>query len=87
MSIYITQQQKEEWEAKYKHYLELRDEVAALGHTHRRSTINGMLSVYDDILSKAIVLPIEEDVEDVIYKHNMSEYKNIYPNGVIIKQS
>jgi hypothetical protein len=86
MSIYITQQQKEEWEAKYKHYLELRDEVEALGHTHRRSTINGMLSVYHDLLATSTVLPIEESWEE--FDAALLSYirDEEYPNGVIIKK-
>ena len=83
MSIYITQQQKEEWETKVSELKSIRFEDKENFDWDRGNVVE--LNLYEELLSKSTVLPVEEDIEDVIYKHNMSEYKNIYPNGVIIK--
>lgn len=81
MSIYITQQQKEEWEAEI-----LTLSLKSVGLTFNLEKENFL----KELLSKAIVLPVEKswddtlsntEVTDCIYSNKMN-----YPNGVIIKQ-
>lgn len=75
--IYLSQQKKKELEAK----------IAEL--EHKNNVIGGItykevLNVYKEILSEAIVLPVQESWEIAINRETILNIS--YPNGVIIKQ-
>jgi hypothetical protein len=79
MGIYITQQKKEEWEAKVVEYAD--GEYSGLKDTLHK--------LYRNLLSESIVLPVEESWEDVeLYPlDNESQFEKTMSlkNGVIIK--
>lgn len=81
MKFYITEETKQEIEAK----------IAELEYLFERegekfdSRDSGKYYLLKEINSSATIIPVEKDMEDVIYKHNMDEYRNTYPNGVIIQ--
>lgn len=81
MSIYITQQQKEEWETEVTN---LKQASIGLNFNIERQYF------LEELLSKAIVLPVEESWEDTLSNTEVTDciYSNKmnYPNGVIIKQ-
>lgn len=85
MSIYITQQQKEEWESNV---LKIETELRTLPLTDGLKDI-GKIEVYKELLSKAIVLPVETTWGHIIFSdtdETVDAEKN-YPNGVIIRKS
>lgn len=76
MSIYITQQQKEEWEA----------EIADL--KSKSINFNAILErqyFLEELLEKAIVLPVEESWDEFYMYTDDLYYTKDYPNGVLIK--
>ena len=83
MSIYITQQQKEDWETEVT---KLKQASIGLNFNIERQYF------LEELLSKAIVLPVEESWVHLSRKTNGSDYgipssvSESYPNGVIIKQ-
>lgn len=80
MSIYITQQQKEEWEAEI-----LTLSLKSVGLTFNLERENFL----KELLSKAIVLPVEGSWDDILSSTEVTDciYSNKmnYPDGVIIK--
>ena len=89
MSIYITQQKKEELEAKMVELIN-KSERSLLGDWHWHQ---GRINMLNDILNESIVLPVEESWDnrfDALYDAaNESELmyylsQNL-PNGIIIK--
>jgi hypothetical protein len=88
MSIYITQQQKEEWEAKVA---ELEEKLNRIYGDFSKPnggvyfTWKTQIKTYKEILLMATVLPIEESW-DGFDKINLPFKKLQYPNGVIIKK-
>lgn len=76
MSIYITQQQKEEWEAKITD-LEGKRAKLPIYMTHLYAGYGTEMSIYREILSKATVLPVETEWD-------IDRLANYYPNGVIV---
>ena len=87
MSIYITQQQKEEWEQIVDGIQRNYNQSVSEGDIMRAGIEHYELKIYKDLLSKATVLPIEENWEEfdaALLSYTRDEE---YPNGVIIKQS
>jgi hypothetical protein len=89
MSIYITQQQKEEWELKINS-LQLAVKTSETAQDYIRAGLeHAELKIYQELLSKTIVLPVEESWEDTLSNTEVTDciYSNKmnYPNGVIIK--
>lgn len=89
MSIYITQQKKEELKAKMVELIN-KSEKALLGDWH---WYQGRINMLNDILNEAIVIPVEESWEnrfDALYDA-ANECELMYylsqnlPNGIIIK--
>jgi hypothetical protein len=89
MSIYITQQKKEELEARISELETIRNESSS----DNNDWYLGRIKVLKEILSEAIVLPVEESWDnrfDALYDAaNESELmyylsQNL-PNGIIIK--
>jgi hypothetical protein len=89
MSIYITQQKKEELEARISELDTIRNESSS----DNNDWYLGRIKVLKEILSEAIVLPVEESWDnrfDALYDAaNESELmyylsQNL-PNGIIIK--
>lgn len=79
MSIYITQQQKEEWETEVTN---LKKASIGLNFNIERQYF------LEELLSKAIVLPVEESWTKVEIWTNMLDKYQIefmYPRGVIIQ--
>lgn len=84
MGIYITQQKKEELEAKMVELIS-KSERALLGDWH---WYQGRINMLNDILNEAIVLPVEESWSDTpIWQHDgiREHFEAEYPIGVIIK--
>lgn len=89
--IAITQQQKEEWERELKKLNSAFCIDQLEGHF-----ISGQMFVLEELLSKAIVLPVEEHwgivgnksmqalIDDKV-KEGQGIFEVNYPNGVIIK--
>ena len=83
MSIYITQQQKEEWETEVTN---LKQASIGLNFNIERQYF------LEELLSKAIVLPVEESWNVIgentgtFYDDDGLVLKSHFPNGVIIKQ-
>jgi hypothetical protein len=77
--IYLTQKGKQEIEAK----------IAELENTHKESSSDnndyylGGIEELEEILSSAIILPVEESWESVS-DYITSIEQSYYPNGVII---
>jgi hypothetical protein len=87
MSIYITQQKKEELEKELKFVKEgiHRSYMSSMGTTGDRLYYKGKQDALNKILSEAIVLPVEESWSK-FYNNSDSLYnQEDYPNGVIIK--
>lgn len=92
--VYITQQQKEEWEAKIN---ECNNTLANLENIPRERrnkewdishTVNKiMLEVYSTLSLNSTILPVEESWDSVefCYEYALEELEEQYPNGVIIK--
>jgi hypothetical protein len=81
MSIYITQQKKEELEARISELDTIRNESSS----DNNDWYLGRIKVLKEILSEAIVLPVEESWDE-FYNNSDSLYnQEDYPNGVIIK--
>lgn len=83
MSIYITQQQKEEWETEVTN---LKQASIGLNFNIERQYF------LEELLSKAIVLPVEDSWDSFGEKCGIKHIKGDadvlieHPNGVIIKQ-
>ncbi len=83
MSIYITQQQKDEWESEISRLEYIFEQEGEQFDTKD----SGKYHLLKQILSKAIVLPVEEDYILSSCTDNLFEtLVNNYPNGVIIKE-
>jgi hypothetical protein len=89
MSIYITQQKKEELEARISELDTIRNESSS----DNNDWYLGRIKVLKEILSEAIVLPVEESWDnrfDALYDA-ANECELMYylsqnlPNGIIIK--
>jgi hypothetical protein len=86
--MYLTQQQKKEIESKI---LDLKKEIDIAfdkKHDNLAWVYSGQCSVLEDIVSKAIVLPVEESWSDTsIWQHDgiREHFEAEYPIGVIIK--
>lgn len=79
--IYLTEEAKQKLEAKIDRLIKNAKDYKRKGHTHRRTGALGSISVLQDVLSSAVVLPIEEGWHKTYGKNNFETY----PNGVIIK--
>jgi hypothetical protein len=78
--IYLTEQGKQEIEAK----------IALYERLQYKSAIHiGELNLLKEILSSATILPVEESWEEIFSIHGMSKvitnFSSIYPQGVIIQ--
>jgi len=89
MGIYITQQKKEELEARISDLDLFIQDNKDKGYYSLECFHGGRKMIYNEILSEAIVLPVEESWEDVeLYPpDNESQFKKTMSlkNGVIIK--
>ena len=84
MSIYITQQKKEELKAKMVELIN-NSERSLLGDWH---WYQGRINMLNDILNEAIVLPVEEswEITKRTQLYDLPHFlKRAYPTGVIIK--
>jgi hypothetical protein len=85
MSIYITQQKKEELKAKMVELIN-NSERSLLGDWH---WYQGRINMLNDILNEAIVLPVEESWESLPFGHYRNDAidicKDKFSDGVIIK--
>lgn len=85
MSIYITKQQKEEWEDSIK-------EFYIIAYESNDEKWKGKALMLEELLSHAVVVvPVEKSwdktVPDGIEEDTIFDYiKNKYPKGVIIKK-
>jgi len=79
--IYLTQEGKQEIEAKIA---ELENYTYATQNIRIEGQNSGMLEILEDILSSAIILPVEESWESVS-DYITSIEQSYYPNGVIIQ--
>lgn len=79
--IYLTQEGKQEIEAKIA---ELENYTYATQNIWIEGQNSGMLEILEDILSSAIILPVEESWESVS-DYITSIEQSYYPNGVIIQ--
>ena len=82
--IYITQQKKEELEAKIAELETIRNESSS----DNNDWYLGRIKELKEILSEAIVLPVEESWSDTpIWQHEgiREHFEAEYPIGVIIK--
>ncbi len=83
--IFLTPEGKQEIESKIAN-LEQQIKISESFDDKIRAGIETFeKKVYEEFLSSATILPVEKDIEDVIYNHNMSEYRNTYSQGVIIQ--
>jgi hypothetical protein len=74
--IYLTQEGKQEIEAKIALY----EYCTLLPHQV------GELKIYKEILSSSTILPVEESWDNAIDTHDVENaFMKHYPNGVIIK--
>lgn len=78
--IYLTQEGKQEIEAKIA---ELENYTYATQNIRIEGQNSGMLEILEDILSSAIILPVEESWGNCD-KNNLLFKQVQYPNGVII---
>jgi len=81
--IYLTEQSKQEIEAKIAELETIRNESSSDNNDYYL----GRLKELEEILSSATILPVEKSLNDIpisvlMAKQNLSEY---YPNGVIIQ--
>jgi len=81
--IYLTEQSKQEIEAKIAELETIRNESSSDNNDYYL----GRLKELEEVLSSAIILPVEKSLNDIpisvlMAKQNLSEY---YPNGVIIQ--
>lgn len=98
MSIYITQQQKEEWEAKIAELVKFFVKGDGSMSQQELAPYSLEFKYLKELLDKSTVLPVEESWEVVgdkslqaLIDDEVKEGEGIfqvhYPNGVIIKQS
>jgi hypothetical protein len=73
--IYLTEEGKLELEDKISEIEKVNKLAGELANT-------ALVNVYKEILSSAIILPIEENWYDV---SKSVVFENIYPNGVVIQ--
>ena len=68
MSLYITQQQKEEWEFKIAELksINAKETLFSNGGILSIAIINERKEFYENLLAKAIVLPVEENWEATV---------------------
>lgn len=83
MRFYISQQTKEELEAEIA---KLKKEIKFLTAKDAYENI-GKLSVYEQILSNSIVLPVEKSWNHFYGIVDGIDTKSFYPNGVIIQKN
>ncbi len=81
--IYLTEQSKQEIEAKIAELETIRNESSSDNNDYYL----GRLKELEEVLSSATILPVEKSLNDIpisvlMAKQNLSEY---YPNGVIIQ--
>ncbi len=81
--IYLTEQSKQEIEAKIVELETIRNESSSDNNDYYL----GRLKELEEVLSSATILPVEKSLNDIpisvlMAKQNLSEY---YPNGVIIQ--
>jgi hypothetical protein len=83
--IYLTQQAKEELEAKIAELKNVVEKYQECKNWMWFDTI-GQLEAYKEILSSATILPVEESWDNAIDTHDVENaFVKHYPNGVIIK--
>lgn len=82
--IYLTEEGKLEIEAKIGK-LEQRKKVLDIDNFDGFNNISAAISVYKEILSDAIILPVEESWKIVAVQTMMSPATESYPQGVIIQ--
>lgn len=82
--IYLTEEAKKEIEAKIAELEVKRDEAAEDGNEAYANNCIGQIFAYYEILSLAVVLPIENSWEDVNYLYD-GVRKELFPNGLIIQ--
>jgi hypothetical protein len=87
--IYLTKQGKQEIEAKIAN-LEQQIKISESSDDRIRAGIETFeKKVYEEFLSSATILPVEESWEEIFSIHGMSKvitnFSSIYPQGVIIQ--
>jgi hypothetical protein len=81
--IYLTQEGKEELEAKIA---ELDECIEDLKDEIMKDYFIGKKTLLEEILSSATILPVEESWDNAIDTHDVENaFNNYYPNGVIIQ--
>lgn len=88
MSIYMSQQKKEELEKEISTIKKSIEISESLGDKIRAGIETHELKIYEKILSKSIVLPVEESWKLTVVavpEFQKQSLKRLYPNGVIIK--
>jgi hypothetical protein len=94
--IYLTEQGKQEIEAKIaelEQYAHEESDIDGIQFSDADSfdigERNGKILKLKEILSSAIILPVEESWEEIFSIHGMSKvitnFSSIYPQGVIIQ--
>lgn len=79
--IYLTEEGKREIEAKIS---ELQSELSNDSNPFTSTDTNSRLSLYKEILSESIVLPVEESWDMAVDRETILNIS--YPNGVIIRK-
>jgi transcription elongation GreA/GreB family factor len=86
--IYLTEESKKEIETKIA---ELQEHLAIkqkdfTNHKHLCGFLDGQIDLLKEILSSAIILPVEESWDNAIDTHDIENaFVKHYPNGVIIQ--
>jgi hypothetical protein len=89
--IYLTEEGKKEIEAKIAELENRKDYVGYryVNNPYGNGTLTGQIKIYKEILSSAIILPVEESWDNLSAIRNRLDNlkfaKEIYPNGVIIQ--
>jgi hypothetical protein len=84
--IYLTQEGKQELEAKISALEEKRNQDKADFNWDRGNLVE--LNTYKEILASATILPVEESWDNAIDTHDVENaFVKHYSNGVIIKQN
>jgi hypothetical protein len=81
--IYLSQEGKREIETKIG---ELENQLQLVGNAFEdvvHNYISNKINVYKEILSSAIIIPVEESWET--FNYHGARSRNLYPNGVIIQ--
>jgi hypothetical protein len=83
--IYLTQESKQEIEAKIAELEIKRDEAAKNDDEVYANSCIGQIFAYYEILSSATILPVEESWQNIAHSTTVSFYEFDFPQGVIIQ--